>query len=255
MGLPAKSNQTKLLALFLCLIRYGEVNILKKVKVCLVGIGKLGKALMEHWNSANLSIGVYHPSLTKTEDFVQHYQNSYILTPSKFNEIDIFVLALPAKEIIPFVSNEIIKMQPVSSINIVNMATAINTSDLKDNFPSLKVFGVKYMGQWRDLLENGKGLFITEESLPKQIEELFLPLGQVKIDREESLIKVNKLATYYALKAAIAIENDMTKYQYSHEYVKRALTSLAPEVIRSYSNGTLGHFAKEILIEIESEKE
>jgi pyrroline-5-carboxylate reductase len=231
------------------------VKILKKVKVCLVGIGKLGKALMEHWNRTNLSIGVYHPSLTRTEDFVQHYQNSFILTPSKFNEIDVFILALPAKEIIPFISNEIVKLQSVSSINIVNMATAINTNNLKKNFPSLNVIGVKYMGQWRDLMENGNGLFITEASLPKQIEELFLPLGQVKIDQEDNLIKVNKLATYHALKTAIAIENDMTKNQYSHEYVKRALTSLAPEVIRSYSNGTLGHFAKEILKEIELEKE
>ncbi|WP_256989273.1 NAD(P)-binding domain-containing protein [Bacillus sp. EB106-08-02-XG196] len=228
---------------------------MKKVKVCLVGIGKLGKALMEHWNKTNISIGVYHPSLTKTEDFVQHYQNSYLLTPSKFNEIDIFILALPAKEIIPFISNEIIKMQPVSSINIVNMATAIHTNEIKNNFPSLNVFGVKYMGQWRDLLENGNGLFITETALPKQIEELFLPLGQVKIDREDHLIKVNKLATYHALKTAVAIENEMSKNQYSTEYTKRALTSIAPEVIRAYSNGTLGHFAKEILKEIKSEKE
>ncbi|MCM3690731.1 hypothetical protein [Neobacillus niacini] len=228
---------------------------MKKVKVCLVGIGKLGKALMEHWNSANLSIGVYHPSITKTEDFVQHYQNSYLLTPGKFNEIDVFILALPAKEVIPFISNEMIKVQPISSINIVNMATAINTNDLKNSFPSLNVFGVKYMGQWRDLLENGNGLFITEAALPKQIEDLFLPLGQVKIDLENNLIKVNRLATYHALKTAIAIEKVMTKYQYSPEYSKRALTSLAPEVIRSYSNGTLGHFAKEILKEIESEKE
>jgi pyrroline-5-carboxylate reductase len=230
------------------------VKILKKVKVCLVGIGKLGKALMEHWNRTHLSIGVYHPSLTKSEEFVQHYQNSYLLTPSKFNEIDVFILALPAKEIIPFITNEIVKLQSVSSINIVNMATAIDTNEINNNFPSLNIFGVKYMGQWRDLLENGNGLFITETALPKQIEELFLPLGQVKIDREDNLIKVNKLATYHALKTAVAIENEMSKNHYSPEYTKRVLTSLAPEVIRSYSNGTLGHFAKEILKEIELEK-
>jgi pyrroline-5-carboxylate reductase len=231
------------------------VRSLRRAKVGLVGIGKLGKALMEQWNKTNIPIGVYHPSLPKTEDFVRHYQNSYILTPSKFEEIEVFILALPAKEIIPFISNEMKKIQSFSSINIVNMATALNTQEIKKNFPSLNVVGVKYMGQWRDLLENGNGFFITEAFLPKQIEELFLPLGQVKIDREDRLIQVNKLATYYALKSAIAIENEFTKNQFSHEYVKRALTSLAPEVIRSYSNGTLGHFAKEIIKDIEAEKE
>jgi pyrroline-5-carboxylate reductase len=231
------------------------VRSLRRAKVGLVGIGKLGTALMEQWNKTNIPMGVYHPSLRKTEDFVQHYQNSYILTPSKFDEIDVFILALPAKEIIPFISNEMTKIQSFSSIYIVNMATALNTQEIKNNFPSLNVVGIKYMGQWRDLLEKGNGLFITEASLPIQIEELFLSLGQVKIDTEDRLIQVNELATYYALKTAMAIENELTKNQFSDEYVKRALTSLAPEVIRSYSNGTLGHFAKEIIKKIESEEE
>ncbi|MFP7296689.1 hypothetical protein [Neobacillus niacini] len=226
-----------------------------KIRVGLVGIGKLGKALMEHWKRTDVSIGVYHPSIAKTEDFVGNYQNSYLLTPSKFDEIDVFVLALPAKEIIPFISDRLMKLARVSSINIVNMATAINTNDLKNSFPSLNLIGVKYMGQWRDLLENGNGLFITEAALPMPIDELFGTLGQVQIDREDNLIKVNQLATYYALKTAVTIEKEMTKNQYSPEYMKRALTSLAPEVIRSYSNGTLGHFAKEILKGIESEIE
>jgi pyrroline-5-carboxylate reductase len=224
-------------------------------RVCLVGIGKLGQALMVHWNNNNIPIGVYHPSETKMEEFVQNYQNSYPISSIEFNDIDVFILALPAKEIIPFITNELAKIHSLSSIIIVNMATALNTQEIKDNFPSLNVVGIKYMGQWRDLLENGNGLFISEVSLPKQIEELFLPLGKVIKDHEDHLIQVNKLATSYALKTAIAIENELTKKQFSQEYIKRALTSLAPEVIRSYSNGTLGHFAMEIIKEIQSETE
>ncbi|MBY0147423.1 hypothetical protein H0184_16325 [Neobacillus niacini] len=231
----------------------GEVIGLRRVG--LAGIGKLGKALMVHWNNNNIPIGVYHPSETKTEEFVKNYQNGYSLSQSKFSEIDVFILALPAKEIIPFITTELAEIHSFSSIIIVNMATALNTQEIKDNFPSINVIGIKYMGQWRDLLENGNGLFISEVFLPKQIEELFLPLGKVIMDHEDHLIQVNKLATSYALKTAIAIENELTKKQFSKEYIKRALTSLAPEVIRSYSNGTLGHFAKEIIKEIQSETE
>jgi pyrroline-5-carboxylate reductase len=229
------------------------VNLVKQAKVCLVGIGKLGKALMEHWNKTNIPIGVYHPTLAKAEQFVLHYQNSHIVPQKGFKEINVFILALPAKEIIPFISNEIVKTHSLSSIYMINMATALNTQEIKNNFPSLNVVGVKYMGHSTDLLENGNGLFITEASLPNHIEELFLPLGKVIIDHEDHLIKVNRLATYYALKTAMGIEKEFAKKQFSDEYVERALTSLTPEVIRSYSNGTLGHFAKEIIKEIEAE--
>jgi hypothetical protein len=60
-------------------------------------------------------------------------------------------------------------------------------------------------------LEHGNGLFITETSLPKQIEELFLLLGKVKIDSEDCLTQVNKLATCLAVKIAIEIETEFAK--------------------------------------------
>lgn len=222
---------------------------MKQYKVGLVGIGKLGTAMMNHWNKNNLSIGIYHPSRTKAEHFLKSFQNGYTLTKKEFAELDVLILALPAKEVLSFISNLIAEDNTFPFI--VNMATALNTKEIKNKFPSLHVFGVKYMGHGKDLLENGNGLFITESSLPKQIEELFHHLGQVKIDREDCLIQVNRLATYYAIKTAINIENEFTQKGLSPEYMERALRSIAPEVIRSYSEGSLGHFAKEIEKEIQ----
>jgi hypothetical protein len=132
------------------------------------------------------------------------------------------------------------------------MATTLNTNEIVTKFPSLNVYGVKYMGHWRDLMEHGNGLFITESTLPRRIEELFQYLGKVKTDNENCLTEVNKLATYYAVKTAIDIETEFVKRGFSPEYVKRALTSLAPEVIRAYSEGSLGHFAKEVVKEIQA---
>jgi hypothetical protein len=226
---------------------------MNQCKVGLVGIGKLGNAMMQHWNKNNLSIGIYHPSITKAELFLQQFKNGYILTGKEFTELDVLILALPAKEVIPFISNLMTKDNSFTPTVIVNMATALNTEEIKNKFPSLNVLGVKYMGHGRDLLEHGNGLFITESSLPKGIEQLFQHLGQVKIDREDCLIQVNRLATYYALKTAINIENEFTQKGFSPDYIKRALTSIAPEVIRSYSEGSLGHFAKEIVKDIQLE--
>lgn len=42
------------------------------------------------------------------------------------------------------------------------------------------------MGHSRDLMEHGNGFFITENPLPKYIEELYQYLGEIKIDTEHS---------------------------------------------------------------------
>jgi hypothetical protein len=65
-----------------------------------------------------------------------------------------------------------------------------------------------------------------------------------------SLTQVNKLATFLAVKTAIEIEDEFAKKGFSPDYVKRALTSIAPEVIRADSEGSLGHFAIEFVTEI-----
>lgn len=224
-----------------------------QIRIGLVGIGKLGTALMTHWNKKKVAIGVYHPTKTKAEQFVQRYQTSYLLKERELSELDILILALPATAVIPFISTLKIESKSQASLVIVNMATNLATNEITAKFPSFNIHGVKYMGHGRDLLEHGNGLFITETTLPKTTEELFQQLGKVKIDRENCLTEVNKLATYFALKTAMTIESEFAKRGLSPEYLERALTSLAPEVIRAYSEGSLGHFAKEIANEIQAE--
>ena len=162
--------------------------------------------------------------------------------------MDVILLALPAGKVISFIES----MFPVeSSIDFINMATALSTNSIRGRFPSCKVYGLKYMGHSRDLMENGNGLFISEDQLPDPIVDLFKPLGEIVKDSEDRLSEINKLATFFAVKTAVEIEDDFIRKNYPPAYIKRALASLAPEVIRSYSEGTLGHFAQEIVNEIQ----
>lgn len=219
----------------------------------IAGIGKLGKAIMTHWNRKKIAIGVYHPVQKKAENFYQQYENSYILNKDTLHELDVLILALPATEVIPFISSIKLTSKSQQTPYIINMATNLSTKEISAKYSDLKVHGVKYMGHWKDLLEHGNGLFISETALPPTIEELYQELGDVKIDSENCLTEVNKLATYLALKTAINIESEFANRGLSPVYLKRALSSLAPEVIRSYSEGSLGHFAKEIVREIKAE--
>lgn len=228
--------------------------LLTQLKIGLVGIGKLGTAMMTHWDKDNIKVGVYHPVLSKAQHFVGEFSNSYCLTESELRQLDVLILALPATGVIPFISSLYSESNSTSSTLLINMATALDTKEIKAKFPNLNVLGVKYMGHSRDLMEHGNGLFITDGPLPEHIEELYQFLGALKIDTEQVLTDVNKLATYLAIKAAIEIEDEFTKRGFSSHYTKRALTSLAPEVIRGYCEGNLGHFAKEIVKEIKGEE-
>jgi hypothetical protein len=51
--------------------------MMKKYNIGLVGIGKLGTAMMAHWNINEMAIGLFHPIKTKAEHFVQHFQNGF----------------------------------------------------------------------------------------------------------------------------------------------------------------------------------
>lgn len=218
------------------------------MKIGLAGIGKLGTAMMTQWHKSNLSIGFYHPDRSKAEQFAEKFPNGRPLTDDELKQMDVILLALPAGKVISFIES----MFPVeSSIDFINMATALSTNSIRGRFPSCKVYGLKYMGHSRDLMENGNGLFISEDQLPDPIVDLFKPLGEIVKDSEDRLSEINKLATFFAVKTAVEIEDDFIRKNYPPAYIKRALASLAPEVIRSYSEGTLGHFAQEIVNEIQ----
>ncbi|KAA9026319.1 NAD(P)-binding domain-containing protein [Niallia endozanthoxylica] len=227
---------------------------MQQTKVGLVGIGRLGTALVKQWNQNKKAIGVYHPDAAKLDQFSRSYENSYPITKSELDKLDVLILALSAKDIIPFISSLLAENISLKSTQIVNLATALFTADIRQQFPLLNIYGVKYMGHSRDLLENGDGLFITETNLPKQIEDYFECIGNIILDSEERLIEVNKLATYYGAKAAIELESAFREKGLSPDYAARALTSITSEVIRSYSNGTLGHFAKEVVKELQGMK-
>lgn len=226
---------------------------MKPIKVGLIGIGKLGTAMLTNWDQQGISMGIYHHNREKAHQYSQSYQTSYLLEETELLNLDVLILALPATAIIQFISSLNYQSMSQHSPYIINMATNLPTKEIKSKFPFLNLYGIKYMGHAKDLLEHGNGLFISELVLPEIVDELFQSIGKIVIDSEDCLTKVNKLATYYAVKTAIEIENEFTARGLSHDYLKRALTSLAPEVIRSYSEGTLGHFAKEIVKEIQEE--
>lgn len=233
---------------------------MNKAKWGLVGIGKLGQALLKQIEDCGLSVGVYHPDKEKIAAVQQKYPHSRSMTLEELPSLDFLILALPAQQIIPFItklqSEDVNLQKPI----IVNMATSILTVTLKQQNSNLNWMGMKFMGHAEDLFLYGNGLFITEENVnfpreSKMIIEFFSQFGKIAIDNENILENVNKVATFHAIRAAKELQTELLKAGLPTEYVNRAITAIAPQVMRSYSLGTLSHFGQMIAKQIDEGKQ
>ena len=69
-----------------------------------------------------------------------------------------------------------------------------------------------------------------------------------------TLVKdINTLATKTALVAALSLEKELTAQGLAPEIIKAAVGGLMPGVLISYSNDTLGGFAREIVKQLKEE--
>ncbi|MFT9848222.1 NAD(P)-binding domain-containing protein [Aneurinibacillus sp. REN35] len=218
----------------------------------IVGIGRLGQALLTRFQETNFSLGIYHPDIQKSEACAQAYSHHNILSKGQLVRTDIIILALPAQQIEPFIDELLPHLTETPSPLFINMATTASTAHLRQHYPSLAWASMKFMGQADVLRENGNGLFVTEEITPSDdirnitVLHTFSLIGHVTSDQESTVEEVNRMATYYAIKAAKELEIAMRERGFAELYQKRALTSLIPGVIRSYAENTLGHFGKSV---------
>lgn len=224
----------------------------------LVGIGKLGQALLTLFQASNYPIGLYHPDIEKSERCAAAYPLHTSVSKEYLLSSDIVILALPATQIQPFIDELYPLLSPVSSPLFLNMATTISTNALREAYPELAWQGVKFMGQADDLRENGNGLFIADRTPAADSERknavirAFSRIGHVVQDEEQIVESINRLATYYAIKGAKELEKVMQEQDFPELYRRQVLLSLVPGVIRSYTEGTLGHFGQAVADELEN---
>ncbi len=217
----------------------------------IVGIGKIGRAITHQLQNTGITLSFFHPNPQKAEVFKRDFPYSEALSKNELSSVSVLLLALPAHGIIPFIhalKNEGISLNHTL---LVNLATVIPTQTLRVEFPDLEWLGLKFMGHSEDLRLHGNALFVADTQTAQgekaqQTIQLFEQIGKVTLDDESVVEKLNKLATYHAIKAAKELEKELQSLGYPKEYEARAIASIAPEVMRSYVEGTMGHFAKTI---------
>ncbi|WP_280771734.1 hypothetical protein [Salipaludibacillus daqingensis] len=224
----------------------------------IVGIGKLGNAILTQFDHYQLETGVYHPDLQKAEGITETYRHTKSLHKEELASLDYLIMALPANQIIPFITDYEANGLTLQNTTLINVATAMPTETLQLEFPERTWVGMKFVGHSESLKKYGEGLFITDEGVLKnpayrEVYSRFSYLGQVMAEEESVVEEVNKLATYHAIKAAREMEQKMIEQGFSDLFEDQTLRSIMPEVIRAYSKGQIGHFAKEIVKKLDQE--
>ncbi|WP_102346235.1 NAD(P)-binding domain-containing protein [Bacillus sp. Marseille-P3661] len=215
------------------------------ISTTMVGIGRLGRALMSQWDKIDEEIGIFHPSDDKVKSFTAHFNKAVPICGKKLTDMKTIILALPAAQVSKF-----IQQSHYSHVTYVNMATALNTAQLQKEFPDIQIVSMKFVGHAQDLYVNGDGYFITESYVPEHVKSLFSTIGLVKKGDPEIVNQINKWATYYGIKAAVELETHLKGKHFDDKLINRALSSITPEVIKSYQKGDLGHFAQTVAKEV-----
>ncbi|WLR53047.1 hypothetical protein LC040_09230 [Bacillus tianshenii] len=211
------------------------------MKIGLVGIGRLGTAILAH-NYQN--IGIYHYDTKKAQQFIKETEHIDLLSIEDLSQLDVCIFALPPQQIETLLTK---LQEKETTTTFINMATALSTTSLREKFPQLHLIGVKYMGNAATLKTRGDGLFIAETELPKELVSFYEQAGRVVVDDETIVQHVNQTATKIALQASLEMEQQLRSEDVKQAYIQEALQSVAPEVLRAYSRDELGGFARAIL--------
>ncbi|ADH98497.1 NAD(P)-binding domain-containing protein [Salisediminibacterium selenitireducens] len=218
----------------------------------LVGIGRLGSALLKKCDAEGLPLKVYHPDSAKAKEAVDgtlHQAASlFELTGCEY-----VLLALPASAMETFL-DELSGVEGHVSPVLINLSTKDRTDRLKKAWPAFAFTGVKLAGHAKAFEEAGGALFVSGAwDMDETLRAFFERLGTTRTGTEEEIEAFNRLVTKTAVTAAVRLERELEKEGYDADYRRLALRHMVPEIVKAYEADELGGFAEAVRREADGE--
>ncbi|WP_088103880.1 hypothetical protein [Halalkalibacter urbisdiaboli] len=214
----------------------------------IIGSGRLGSVLLEMISSE--SVGIYSRNKHSVKNLLE--QNRYVKECEKedLQKAKRLFLCLPKGEYESFFS-EVNRWLP-KKVHLYHFATALKESEVRSLTDKGNVIPCKLVGHAKQMYEDKHGLF----ALPKhcshvksELEQLF-PMIKIVTASEEEALLANKKTTEAVLKMMVSLELELSNEGLSEEFVKQSLAQTVRGVAKSYLNGDLGGFAKQIIEDV-----
>ncbi|MFZ5632383.1 MAG: pyrroline-5-carboxylate reductase family protein [Bacillota bacterium] len=221
------------------------------LSVFIMGAGRMGEILAKSM-AGNHMVTIYDHDEQKGRMVAERAGCRYGKPADILPSTEVVVLALPPAVTAPALASVHQFLRPDAVV--INIATTVFKDALRPLLGgSGHLAGAKIVGHYREM--NEKPAVLVDADTEKAGQAAFLlfsDVGRVEPGDERLVQLINTLATGEAFRAAVRIEDQLREAGVSPGLINSALRVVAAGSIKSYAEGDIGPFARELLKEIRS---
>ena len=220
--------------------------------VAIVGLGQLGVELARRLPAERLLL--VSRSETKAAALAKELPGAAAAPVSRISEADLVFLAVPANEVVSLYREQLAPRIRPDAV-LVNTATLVDTAELRAVCPDHRWIPLKLIGSAKALQAGRSALLVTDDEEHRALlEPLVSKLGRLIAGDERWVLACNTIATKRALEAGLRIAEDIRQAGLPAEFAAAAQAVVGAGVLQSFADGTLGHFGKAVLRDLEAER-
>lgn len=222
--------------------------------VAVIGAGKMGSVVAGQLPRESLKVIIDH-NMDKAKELAYKVDGKYDTSLQGAKDADAIFVILPAN----VVEETVEKLQDIVKTGtvIVNMATSVCVERIgKKHRSDIDMIDAKIIGNASTINREKKGIVVVKTADTAKlniIQELLSGLFIVEQGDADIVEKINTIAVYEGIKAAVAIRKQLMEMDIPEKWSDAVLETVCMPTMKSYIDGTLGPFAKEIAKKLEND--
>lgn len=221
----------------------------RKIKVCVVGAGRLGRAIANRVPNAFDLVVVSR----RSDQFPRPNGQGKLIVTDDLREArgsSVVLIAVPSSQVVTAMT----ALRPYlpSGALVANMATEAATDDVAAVMPRCRVVGCKVLGQSGEIERGSPALVAVQYASPedrKLLAAVFSDVGEVVAASEELATAVNSLVARRMVDAHAGLADELQRLGVGDHVVRAVLGNLAVGVLRSIANGDAGPYLRRVIEE------
>ncbi|MED4126938.1 NAD(P)-binding domain-containing protein [Shouchella miscanthi] len=229
---------------------------MEKQRVAIIGTGRMGKAIATQIHSY-FQLTLLNRGSKQGKELAAYLKVAYSTDFRCLNTMNLILCCVP-QDATTSVLNRIAHYASPNTI-IMNCSTkAWVDKELKQAYSKLHFVEAKIIGHATSI-EAGKQAAIFADATSKGVQEdissLFSPFATVVFEHPAVVEKLNQVATEIGIQAAVTVEQKVEGENLSPFIKEVLIDNVCAGVMSAYVHNDLGHFAKQIVADLQGRKD
>jgi len=219
----------------------------------LVGVGRMGAVLAKRL-AGHVELCLFDRNTERMNVVAEQLNVCTVNNLEDIVEMGTVILAVPDNEVVSCIKrfNQIKK--PITVINIATNVSQHMVDKIAD--PHVKCICIKFIGHATEMALGHRPVILVNQfpaDIVPQMVELFQIVGPVLVGKADIVHTINTIAAEKAIEAAVGIEEALKKQNITDEdIVKSAIRQVAAGILKAYTDGNMGPFARKIVESVKS---